>query len=184
MLAFIQVIEDEGTRNKLENIYMLYHKKMFAVAENIIRDSHEAEDVVQDAILKISNHIEKINEINCKKTESLVVTIVRNLSIDAYRLRKKVVRMENEELELKMGSSDNLIEKHMIDFDRSKEMAKQLKRINDSYSDIIMLRYYHEFSPSEIADILNIGESNVYARLSRARTTLKALLEKEGVDLE
>lgn len=180
MLTFLLVIQDEVTRNKLEEIYLAYHNKMFTVAENILHDSHEAEDMVQDAILKISDHIEKINEINCKKTGCLVVTIVRNRSFDAYKRRKKVIRLDNEEMELKMNDNENLIEKHMIDFERSREMAKRLKQINESYADVIMLRYYHEFSPAEIADVLNIKESNVYARLSRARASLKELLMKEG----
>lgn len=79
-----------------------------------------------------------------------------------------------------MNDNESLIEKHMIDFERSREMAKRLKQIKESYADIIMLHYYHEFLPSEIADVLNIKESNVYARVSRARVSLKELLEKEG----
>lgn len=184
MLTFLLAIEDETTRSKLEEIYLTYHEKMFAIAKNILRDSHEAEDMVQEAILRISNHIEKINEINCKKTGCLVVTIVRNLCFDTYNRRKRVIWMDNEEMEHRMNDNVNLIEKHMIDFDRSRELAKQLKRINESYADVIMLRYYHEFMPAEIAGLLGIKESNVYARLSRARAALKEVIERDGARYE
>lgn len=180
MLTFLLIIEDEAVRNKMEEIYLTYHKTMFKVSVKILKDHHEAEDVVQDAILKISKHIEKINEINCKKTRGFVVTIVRTLSYDAYNRRKKVIRMDHEEIEQKMNNDEYLIEKQMICFERSREIIDLLSRLNKSYGDIITLRYYYEMSPTEISKLLDIRESNVYARLSRARKALKILLEKEG----
>ena len=77
-------IKNENTCNKLEQLYFLYHKEMFYVAYAILKDYHEAEDVVQTTILKLSSRLEKIKTVKCDRTRAFVVIIVRNLSINIY----------------------------------------------------------------------------------------------------
>lgn len=181
MLAFLMVIVDEVVRNQMEQVYLTYHEVLYKVSYNILKDHHEAEDVVQEAIINFSKYSKKINDVNCKKTKGLLVTIVRNLSYNVYKKQKRVIRIDHEEISTIPDNEDYLIEKQLIRFERSREMADLLNQLKDSYSDIISLRYYYEFTPEEISSLLNITENNVYARLSRARSALKILLEKEGV---
>lgn len=77
MISFLMVIEDEKIRNKLEEIYLTYSRDMFLTAYSILKDEHEAEDIVQDAILRIINNLDKVVDIKCKKTRSYLVIIVR-----------------------------------------------------------------------------------------------------------
>ncbi|NLL69722.1 MAG: hypothetical protein GX238_01170 [Epulopiscium sp.] len=79
MIIFLLVIQDEEVRNKLEELYILYHKEMFYVAYSILKDSQEAEDVVQEAIIKLSTCMNKIDKANCNKTRGFVVIVVRNI---------------------------------------------------------------------------------------------------------
>ena len=79
MITFLLVIHNEKARNKLEEIYIQYHRELFITAYTILKDYHEAQDMVQNAIFKLSNNLEKIIEIKCKKTRSYLVIIVRNL---------------------------------------------------------------------------------------------------------
>ncbi|MBN2286387.1 MAG: C39 family peptidase [Tissierellales bacterium] len=58
MIAFLMVIEDESIRNKLTEVYELHNKKLIYIANNILHDKYEAEDAVQEALIKISEYIE------------------------------------------------------------------------------------------------------------------------------
>lgn len=91
MLAFLLMIEDEGKRDKLEKLYITYRKELFYVAYRILNDYQEAEDILQSAFIKIAKYLDKISEIECKKTRAYLVIIVRNLSFDCYNQRKKTV---------------------------------------------------------------------------------------------
>lgn len=88
MIIFLSVIEDDHLRSLLEEVYLLYKKELLYVANDILHDYHEAEDVVQTAIIKFSDYLEKNMSPKCHKTEALIVIIVRNLSINTYNQRK------------------------------------------------------------------------------------------------
>ena len=180
MLLFLAVIEDETARNKLEEIYYLYSKDLFYVAFDILNDYYEAEDVVQSSILKLSNHLENIVDVNCYRTKGFVVTIARNIAINIYNQRKRRVSVNIEEVENVLSDeSDVNPELCLLRLDNGKRIAKQLASIKPKYADILTLKYTYEYSHREIAVMLNMSESNVRTKLTRARKALHDILGGE-----
>lgn len=171
-------IENVKVSNKLEEIYLEYYKDMFVTAYSILHNYHEAEDVVQDVILRIVNNLDKISDIKCKKTRSYLVIIVRNLSFNVYNKRKNITLLEHEEVNRLPNQEELLIEEHMIRLDLSNEISSFLRKLYQPYSDILTLRYYYELDISVIAELLDITENNVSVRLSRAKLALKNIIEK------
>ncbi|MGO1652985.1 RNA polymerase sigma factor [Senegalia sp. (in: firmicutes)] len=177
MLVFLSVIEDEATRIKLEKIYIKYKKLAYWTAYKILKDSHKSEDVIQDAIIKMSSLIHKIDEVGCNKTRALFVIIVRNLSINIYNKRKNMEHTHYEEFEV--VAKDLSLDEKMINLDQTKWILGMLKEINPTYADILSLKYYYYYSNSEISKLLNITEGNVRVRLHRARLAIKKIIEEE-----
>ncbi len=181
MLTFLSAIDSEETRNKLEQIYTNYKKDAYWTAYKILKDHHRAEDVVQDAIIRISPLIDKIEEVKCNKTRALFVIIVRNLSINIYNKRKNMESAHYEELDIE---SENLsLDEEMIRLEQAERITKELEKIIPSYADILTLKYYYEYSNLEISKLLNITEGNVRVRLHRAKQSIKKIL-LESVDYE
>lgn len=177
MLSFLLVIEDEVTRNKLEEIYIKYKKVAYWTAYGILKDPHEAEDVVQDAIIKMSSLIHKIDEVKCNKTRALFVIIVRNLSINIYNKRKNMENTHYEDIEV--ISKDLSLDEEMIKLDQTKWILDMLTKINPAYADILSLKYYYDYSDLEISKSIDITEVNVRVRLHRAKMSIKKIIEKE-----
>lgn len=180
MVAFLMVIEDESIRNKLEELYVLYHKEMFYVAKSILNDYHEAEDAVQDTILKISSQLEKISEVKCNKTRAYLVIIVRNISINIYRQKKNRSSISIDDIIETIPDADTNTELHMISLEKAEDIAKVLAKLDSSYADILALKYFYEYSNTEIAELIHLTEGNVRVKLHRARKALKKLLLEEG----
>lgn len=181
MITFILMINDKETRAKLERIYIHYHKDLFVTAYSILKDYQEAEDVVQKMILKLHNTLDKITEIKSKKTRAYLVTIVRNLSYDAFNRKKGLSFMPLDE-KINLGIDDEIfLDEYVINIESSKEMAAFLSDLHRPYADAIMLKFYHDLSISEIAVILNITENNVSVRMNRALKALKNIfIERSG----
>lgn len=67
--------------------------------------------------------------------------------------------------------------------DENKYLFEEVMKLPDKYRIVIYLFYYEDYSIKQIASILNIGESNVGVRLSRAREQLKHILKEDGYDI-
>ena len=93
MLIYLSLLDSEEEISKFELIYSTYKKQMYYTANNILKDSHLAEDAVHNAFLRIINNLEKIEDINSHKTKGLIVIIVKNVSIDIYieKIKKKEI---------------------------------------------------------------------------------------------
>ena len=178
MLSFLLLIEDEISRNKLEEIYIRYKKIAYWTAYGILKDSYESEDVVQDAIIRIYPTIHKIDEIKCNKTRALFVIIVRNLSINIYNKRRHKENTSYEDIEV--ISTDISLDEEMINLDRASWISDMLTKINPSYSDILTLKYYYDYSDLEISKLIGITEGNVRVKLHRARLSIKKIIEEEA----
>lgn len=180
MLTFLLVIEDEKTRNKLEELYIRYHKEMYYIAMSILSNTHDAQDCVQTSILKLADYIETIEDIHCNKTKHFIVTIIKNTSIDNYRIKKAHPVLDFEAFEDLADDQEMKLEQLIIRLADSKWMAEKLAIINPDYASILTLRYYHELKDIEIAEALNISRELVHTRLHRAKKCLKKVIMDES----
>ncbi len=161
-------------KRKIEQLYEAYNRLMYAVAYNILRQNEDAEDAVLHSWEKIITHLEKINKIHCKETESLIVIIVERTSLDHYRQNKRQRKVEVPSD--KYESSPYFVTKDAID--EHMTLYQALRDIPKIYSDTLILFYINGYHGREIADILGISEAATMTRLSRGRQRLKEALEK------
>lgn len=173
-------IENEKTRNMLQEIYKTYYRDMYITAYSILKDHHTAEDVVQETILRLYNKLYKIPEVKCKKTRAYLVIITRNLSYNAYNKRKGVVLLEHEEMKGLPNTDEVFIEEQLLEMEFSSEVSIFINSLHPSYADILTLRFYYELDIKEISEMLGITENNVSVRIYRALKALKKIIEKGG----
>ena len=176
MIAFLMAIEDEITRSKLENIYRLHRKKLWYIANDILHDEYEAEDAVQEALIKVSEYIDENSDVKCNKTVGLIVIIVRRLSINIYNKRKRIKNVEFDRFEALVEDDGWSPEIHVLRLDEKEWIAEKLAKIKKEYADILTLKYYYEYPNSDIADMLSTSEGNVRIRLMRARNALHTII--------
>lgn len=185
MLLLLTTIEDEQTRNKVEEVYRLYRKLLYFIAYDVLRDHHEAEDMVQSAIIKICDHIHKFEDIQCNKTRGFLVIVVRNLAINVYNQRKRRSDMNMDELgNITDSQIDMNPEQYLLKIDNAEWVARKLAQINSEYADFLVLRYTYQFSINEISHLMNVTENNVRVKLYRARKALQELMKGDYHDRE
>lgn len=143
--------------------------KLYRLALRITLDSAEAEDIVQDTMIKVWNQREKWNEI--ESMEAFCLTITRNLAVD----RSQRAEAQNIELTPETQQMPGALSP-----DRKLERDEQLglvRRLIDELPEkqrsIVQLRDVEEKSYKEIAEILQLTEEQVKVNLFRARQKIK-----------
>ncbi len=171
------MVSTEETAQEMEALYRKYRSPMLAIARSILRDEGLAEDAVQQAFLKLFQNFEKIPREECNKTRSFIVIITRNTAIDLYRRRgrERVISFEDLELPLPAGGAgpEELAEAG----ETARELAGYLSRLEEKYSSLLMLRYYHGIPNKEIAELLGMSQTQVAMGLYRGKQQLQKMMK-------
>ena len=168
MLIYLSMIDSLEGKQKFEVIYIKYRQLMFYIANKILMDAKDSEDVVIEII-------DKIIDPESPQTRALIVTITENKAIDLYRKHKskKVVLFDEEYL----GVPDQDVLRSVEDVDL---FTKAMAALPNRYRDVLLLRYSHGYTVEEISDILSMKPENVKKTIQRARKKLGEILEAEG----
>ncbi|MEP3524950.1 MAG: sigma-70 family RNA polymerase sigma factor [Hyphomicrobiales bacterium] len=158
---------------------------MMAVAFRILRDHSLVEDVVQTAFGKILDGLAGFE--GRSKIKTWMHRIVINETLMVVRKRSRLNEDSLDELlpifdknKCRIEEPWDTIDTPELLMEKSQTAAKVMEKINllpDQYRIILILRDIEEFTTTEVAEQLNLSESNVKVRLHRARAALKKLLE-------
>lgn len=181
MLLYLTLLETEAEKDKFTVLYMLYRYTMLHCAINILHDHALAEDVVHASFLKVIEILDKFAEPKSSKSRNLIVTIVKNKAIDVIRREKRTDFLPSDELDSTYFTADIQPDEAVLSRLSREEMIACFMRLEEHYRVILGLRYYQQFSSSEIAKVLNISRKNAEIRLYRAKKKLYALLSEEGI---
>ena len=144
--------------------------KLYRLALRITLDSAEAEDIVQDTMIRVWNKRDEWAQFNSIEASCLMVA--RNLAIDrSQKSEAQNIELTTETQEMSDGSTPER------QLERSEQMDLVRKLINElpeKQRTIIQLRDIEEKSYKEIADVMQLTEDQVKVTLFRARQRIKA----------
>ena len=160
---------------------------LFRLALRITLDRPEAEDIVQDVLVKIweMRHTPACLEI--KNLETYALTMVRNLALDRQAQRQgRHITLENAGLlddsnggkvpEREIADNDEQPDEKMERSERLQWLRDMLNMLPEKQRTVLQLRDIEEHSYQEIGEIMKIGESDVKVTLHRARQALKKII--------
>jgi len=149
---------------------------MFTVAMRFVKDTMEAEDIVQEAFIKAFS---KLHQYKAEVTfGAWLKRIVINKSIDLLKSRKQQM-LELDEVHLKV-IDNNYEDEWLVDDAITLDEVKQaIQKLPDKYQYVVMLFLIEGYDHQEIAEILNITEVASRTQLSRGKTKLRELLTTE-----
>lgn len=166
-------------QRKLERLFKAYNQMMFYVANRILNDEDDADDAVQQAFLRVMNHLDDIDEEDEQKTKSYLSIISRNIAIDIYRKKKQemVRNISYDEYEIFIedpSGQDFEVWEGIL----GNKIEEAITKLPAQYAEVIQLTYGCEYSSEEIGAMLNISSDNVRQRLVRARKKLAEILKE------
>lgn len=150
--------------------------ELYRLALRITLNPAEAEDVVQDTLIKVWDKRDQWNEIDSIEAFSLV--ICRNLALDKNKKKGHDNLSIEEETNIEpVASASNPLEQTLQN-DRIEQVRRLINELPEKQRSCIQLRDFEGKSYKEVAEVLGITEEQVKVNIFRARQTIKQRFEK------
>ncbi|HMR18588.1 MAG TPA: RNA polymerase sigma factor [Sphingobacterium sp.] len=167
-----------------EFIYKRYYGYLMAVAIRYLKDEMEAEDVVNEAFVKVFRKIGEFispseEELIDRAFRSWIAKITVNTSIDKLRVRKETNSLDDIPL------SD--LSRHAVSVStvlEEQDILKLLNHLPDIQRSIFNLYEIEGYSHQEISEMMSIPESTSRTYLTRAKVRLRKLYTDQLYDLQ
>ena len=156
------------TKDEYEIAMQRIRPGLIAEAIRYMGNADEAEDMVQDAMLKLWQMCAQLKS----PVDGLARVLVRNICLDSIRRRKPREGIEY----LPPAAGSNEAEEH----ERIERMMRLVENLPDVPQTILRLRHMEGMEMKEIARLLHMEEAAVRKALSRARQAVRERLMVNG----
>ena len=144
----------------------------YTLARYLLRDEHDAQDVVQDAVLRAFRHFHGYAGGDAR---AWLLAIVRNCCLTWQRRSRpdrNTIPLTADTVEASGPGSDQLA----IDSSERAVVERALAELPPEFREVVVLREVEDLSYKEISDVIGVPIGTVMSRLARARKRLVALL--------
>ncbi len=171
----------KGDQNAFAEIVDIYKDKIYQLCYRMLGNSHEAEDIAQEAFIRAYVNINSYDM--DKKFSTWLYRIATNLTIDRIRKKKpdyyldaEVTGTEGLTMYSQVAADVALPEDQVETMELQEMIQKEILKLPDKYRSVIVLKYIDELSLIEISEILNLPIGTVKTRIHRGREALRKQL--------
>ena len=157
----------QGSRDSLEALYKETRTAVYAYALSILKDPHEAEDVLQECYLRIYDSAGSYA--SSGKSMAWIMTIARNLCLMRMRQRQRTTELDSQEW------TDYFAQHSSADQDDQILLAEYMSRLSGQERQIVTLHAVAGFKHREIAHFLHLPLSTVLSKYHRSIKKLRQL---------
>jgi RNA polymerase sigma factor (sigma-70 family) len=147
-----------------------YADRLYRFVLKSVRDSHFAEDIVQDSFERLWKNVLQVNG---EKVKSYLFTTAYHTMIDRIRKEKRITILESlpQDVETNTGCYS----------DARERLNEAVNRLPDVQRSVLILRDFEGYSYEEIGELTGLSESQVKVYIYRARIFLKNFIGKIDV---
>ncbi|SHG96597.1 RNA polymerase sigma factor [Flagellimonas flava] len=165
----------KGKQSAQLEIYNRYYKAMYNTAFRIVKDSAEAEDVMQESFL---NAFTKLHTFKAEVTfGAWLKRIVINNSIHHYKKQQKMRAVDLDEIMYKVEDNDAVdLNQNGYTELKAQKVMETMKSLKDNYRVSLTLHLVEGYDYEEISEIMDISYANCRTTISRAKESLRKKL--------
>lgn len=161
-----------GDQTAFKQIFDLFHKRLCLFALGITTDD-SAEDIVQEAFVKLWERKENFNTIDSIK--AFLYLTVKNTCLNLYK-HKQVIQKHSQSLTEMMDEIS--VDHKMVEAEVASQIRQALEQLPDGYRKVIYLGYFEGLSNQQAADHLNVSINTVKTQKVRGLRILRDFIKK------
>jgi RNA polymerase sigma-70 factor (ECF subfamily) len=163
-----------GDRDAFEMIIRTHSRALFAIAYGILQNREEAEDAVQDALVKSWKSRWRMRD--PEKFPAWLATITRYRARDVFR-RRRTIPLPNEIIEIE---AEPAADSSMLD----RQLHLALAALPELHRTAVTLRYFEEMDYRSIEELLGISDGALRGILGRALASMRKQLRPALAQLD
>jgi RNA polymerase sigma-70 factor (ECF subfamily) len=174
-----------GDKAAFGKIIEAYQRPVYNLAYRMLNNSGEAEEAAQEAFIRAYTRLESYNPNH--KFSTWLLSITSNYCIDLIRKRRAILLNIDEPLPphpALMSERSSGPEPQMVQSQQEELVQTLLAELAPEYREAVVLRYWHELSYDEIAEMMDTTVSAIKSRLFRARKQLAEIGVSLGLQPE
>lgn len=172
-----------GDQTAFGKLIEAYQRPVYNLAYRMLNNSGEAEEAAQEAFIRAYTRLHTYNP--DLKFSTWMLSITSNYCIDLIRKRRALLLSIDEPLPphpALMSDGQKGPEAQMEMSEQQDMVQSLLQELPEDYRQTVVLRYWHEMSYEEIAEMMDTTVSAIKSRLFRARRLLAEVGMANGLN--
>ncbi len=175
---YLSMVETEEQKEKVEYIFENLYSFMYSIVKKQLRNDKDADDIVQDTMLKVIDIIDTIDMSDTDRVKNLCGVMAKNKAIDFLRVKSNHSEPLDDIVEFTHVQDDETAST-VISKETYALLLKAIDSLSDTYKEACSLKFVNELKEREIAKVLGISEKAVSLRIFRGRQLLREAIRKE-----
>ncbi len=176
-----------GREEGLEELIRRYKSKIFTSIYILTKDQYLAEDIFQEAFIKVINTLKsgKYNEEG--KFLPWVMRIAHNLVIDHFRKEKRtplIITSEGFDIFDVLGLQDESTEERIVREQTYKDIRSLIQLLPSEQKEVLIMRHYADMSFKDIAEFTDVSINTALGRMRYALSNLRRMLKTKELSLK
>jgi len=175
-----------GEESVLEELLRRHKSKIYTSIYLLVKDQYLAEDIFQEAFIKVINTLRSGRYNEEGKFLPWVIRIAHNLVIDHFRKEKRAPVITSADgtdilnlIQVLEESTEDRILREQTHID----LRMMIQRLPDEQKEVLIMRHYADLSFKEIADLTEVSINTALGRMRYALSNLRKMMEvKETVN--
>jgi RNA polymerase sigma-70 factor (ECF subfamily) len=183
-LTDAEIIESvrKGNQSDFEILVDRYKNKAFSLLCGMLKDTMEAEEVLQDAFLKAFYGLKNFKQE--AKFSTWFYRIVYNTALTRISVKKRKIEKEMTSIDEDLNIQDDSFQLQSEKEELNKFLSQMIDKLPANYASVITMFYLEGMSCEEISEVTNHSVSNVKVLLHRSRNTLKDIVLRNNYTAE
>jgi len=174
----ILIIENESDREFMEHIFFNYRRLMYYEIFQIVGDSWMTEDVLQNTLVKLINHIDTLRSLSNTKLINYIISTSKNTALTEMRKKNRNHDVSFDDYEDMLHNNVGLDpELFVLRQERTNHLLQVWSKLDDRYRYLLIARYILHKSYLELGQELHIKPESVRMSITRAKRAAYALMK-------
>jgi RNA polymerase sigma factor (sigma-70 family) len=175
-----------GDNQALEVLIIRHRDKIFSTIVYLVKDKYLAEDLFQDAFIKIIDTIRSRRYTDEGKFLPWAIRITHNLCVDHFRKLKRapaVKTTDDDNLFELYNFKEDAADRQMVQSETQERISRLLNMLPEEQREVIVLRHYADLSFKEISVIIGCSINTALGRMRYGLINIRKIIAEKQIAL-
>ncbi len=173
-----------GDESVLEELLRRHKSKIYTSIYLLVKDQYLAEDIFQDAFIKVINTLRSGRYNEEGKFLPWVLRIAHNLVIDHFRKEKRtpvITSADGTDIIGLLQINEESAEDRLLREQTHADLRNMIHLLPDEQKEVLIMRHYADLSFKEIADLTEVSINTALGRMRYALSNLRKMMKVKEV---